>query len=898
MAVSLSVQGGTLSATTATITRGKTQSESITVTKSGSSSTTVRLGTAPTVPSGYSGIQMAVGNSLVLFGTGSNRAPLAVGSISTQTLTVGGSDATVNVSSNFQDPDNDSLTYTATSDNTGVATVSVSNAVVTITPKSAGSATVTVTASDGTLTATQHIAATVQAAPRVAHTLVKISGDNQQGAPGATLTNPFVVEVRDAANSGLQGIDVTFTVIAGGGSLSATRVTTDANGQAATTLTLGPNAGTNTVEASVTGISGSARFTATAQTLVRDAVNIPDTNLRAAIEKALSKASGTPITAAEMSTLTRLDAANANIRVLTGLEGATNLTSLNLANNLIEDISPLVANTGLGNGDEIDVRGNPLNAASINTHIPTLQSRGVTVNFETAPNRAPEPVGTIPAQTLIVDGRDATVNVSANFRDPDNDSLTYTATSDNTAVATVGISGATVTITPEGVGSSTVTVTASDGTLTTTQRIAVTVEAAPRVAHALVKISGDNQQGPPGEALLSLFVVEVRDTENRALEGVDVTFTVTAGGGSLSERTVTTGPNGQASSRLTLGNNDGENTVRVSAEGVSQTVSFTAMGASEVNIPDRYLRAKIERALNKRAGDPITAAEMATLTRLDARYSRISDLTGLKFATNLQWLNLYDNNLTILPTGVFEGLSKVTSLTLTGNPLKTIKTGAFKGLNSLTKLDLRYMQLATIEGGAFNGLSNLQWLNLYDNRLTTLPTGMFKGLSKVTSLTLEGNSLKTIKAGAFKGLDSLTKLDLRYMQLATIEGGAFNGLSNLKTLNLYDNGLTTLPTGVFEGLSKVTSLTLEGNSLKTIKAGAFKGLDSLTKLDLRYMQLATIEGGAFNGLSNLKTLNLYDNGLTTLPTGVFEGLSKVTSLKLRRQFVNRPLSQVRSMGLD
>ena len=247
------------------------------------------------------------------------------------------------------------------------------------------------------------------------------------------------------------------------------------------------------------------------------------------------------------------------------------------------------------------------------------------------------------------------------------------------------MSGAVVIITPQSAGSATVTVTANDGTLTTTQDIVVTVEAAPRVPHTLVKISGDNQQGPPGEALLSPFVVEVQDAENRGLEGIDVTFTVTAGGGSLSEARVTTGPNGQALSRLTLGNNEGENTVRVSADGVSQTVSFTAVGANEVNIPDRYLRAKIESALRKRAGDPITAAEMATLTRFSARRSNISDLTGLKFATNLKTLDLYGNKIDILPTGVFEGLNNVTSLDLRLNPLTTIKAGAFNGLSNLNK---------------------------------------------------------------------------------------------------------------------------------------------------------------------------------------------------------------------
>ena len=55
---------------------------------------------------------------------------------------------------------------------------------------------------------------------------------------------------------------------------------------------------------------------------------------------------------------------------------------MRLAENNITDLSPLVANTGLGSGDEVDVRGNPLNRASIQTHIPALQSRGVAVEFD------------------------------------------------------------------------------------------------------------------------------------------------------------------------------------------------------------------------------------------------------------------------------------------------------------------------------------------------------------------------------------------------------------------------------------------------------------------------------------------------------------------------------------
>ena len=67
---------------------------------------------------------------------------------------------------------------------------------------------------------------------------------------------------------------------------------------------------------------------------------------------------------------------------LSALTGLTNLKSLGLWENNISDLSLLVANTGLGNGDKVYVRGNSLSYDSIHTHIPVLQSRGVTVEFD------------------------------------------------------------------------------------------------------------------------------------------------------------------------------------------------------------------------------------------------------------------------------------------------------------------------------------------------------------------------------------------------------------------------------------------------------------------------------------------------------------------------------------
>ncbi|MDE2800201.1 MAG: hypothetical protein OXI94_16170, partial [Gemmatimonadota bacterium] len=76
-------------------------------------------------------------------------------------------------------------------------------------------------------------------------------------------------------------------------------------------------------------------------------VTIPDANLRAAIEIALRKTRGASITRAEMASLTRLEASDADISDLTGLEFATGLTSLILPDNIISDLTPLSGLTNL-----------------------------------------------------------------------------------------------------------------------------------------------------------------------------------------------------------------------------------------------------------------------------------------------------------------------------------------------------------------------------------------------------------------------------------------------------------------------------------------------------------------------------------------------------------------------
>ena len=88
--------------------------------------------------------------------------PVPVGVIPAQTLILTeGDTAVVNVVRAFTHPGEGTLTYTAASSDDAVATVSVSDSIVTIRPVAVGRAAITVTANDGRWSATQEIAVAV-----------------------------------------------------------------------------------------------------------------------------------------------------------------------------------------------------------------------------------------------------------------------------------------------------------------------------------------------------------------------------------------------------------------------------------------------------------------------------------------------------------------------------------------------------------------------------------------------------------------------------------------------------------------------------------------------------------------------------------------------------------------
>ena len=488
---------------------------------------------------------------------------------------------------------------------------------------------------------------------------------------------------------------------------------------------------------------------------------IPDSNLRTAIEKALGKASGAPITTEDMKSLYELEAPNASITDLTGLEHATNLTLLELGNNFISDISPLkgltnlvrlelhnnfisdisplVANTGLGRGDTVLVEGNLLNPVSINTHIPTLISRGVRVDFDTVD---------IPDSNLRTAIEKALGKASgAPITTEDMKHLPQLIAPNASITDLTGLEGAT-NLTLLELGNNFISDLSPLKGLTN-----------------LVRLDLNNNSISDLSPLKGLTNLKYLLLDNNSISDISPLVANTGlGEGDLVE--VSKNPLNPVSINTHI--------PTLISRGVR--VDFDKL----VDIPDSNLRTAIEKALGKASGVTITTEDMKSLYELEAPNASITDLTGLEHATNLTLLNLSDNSISDISP--LAGLNNLAELYLSDNSISDISPLA--GLNNLIWLELHNNSISDLS--PLKGLNNPLWLELSDNSISDISP--LAGLTSLIILGLSGNSISDISPVA--GLINLIELSLENNSISDISPLVANaGLGSGDTVSVSENPL-------------------------------------------------------------------------------------------------------------
>ena len=129
------------------------------------------------------------------------------------------------------------------------------------------------------------------------------------------------------------------------------------------------------------------------------------------------------------------------------------------------------------------------------------------------------------------------------------------------------------------------------------------------------------------------------------------------------------------------------------------------------------------------------------MRRLDLQSNSISDISPLSGLSNLRWLKLGYNNITLfdydlIPTPENSGITDISPLS---------------GLSRLTTLELQYNSISDIS--PLSGLTNLESLDLWNNKITDISA--LSKLINLTELSLAHNSVARGDLSARLGLHAV-----------------------------------------------------------------------------------------------------------------------------------------------
>ncbi len=305
-------------------------------------------------------------------------------------------------------------------------------------------------------------------------------------------------------------------------------------------------------------------------------------------------------------------------------------------------------------------------------------------------------------------------------------------------------------------------------------------------------------------------------------------------------------------------------------------------GPEPVSVPDSALREHLERKLYKQPGEAIYPYEMEGITSLEIPNGGVSSLEGLQFATNLESLFGYGNQVSDLSP--IADLSKLRDLTLDDNRINDITP--LSDLKKLEHLSLDYNEIADVT--PLSALGALRTLRLRFNPITDLSPlwsltelrslsvartnvpglAWVSGLAPLDYLNVEQNNVTDLSP--LSNLPSLKELDLGFNLIVDL--APLSSLPSLKELNLAGNGIVDLAS--LSSLSQLNTLYVVDNYILDLTPIA--RLPALTDLSIDLNPVADLT--PLQELSSLESLSLGSNSVTDL--GPLSKLRTLTSLSV------------------
>ena len=295
-----------------------------------------------------------------------------------------------------------------------------------------------------------------------------------------------------------------------------------------------------------------------------------------------------------------------------------------------------------------------------------------------------------------------------------------------------------------------------------------------------------------------------------------------------------------------------------------------------IYMPDINLKKCINQELVKFIGkreivQDITEDEILNIRSLCVDSCEVNDLTGLRYAKNLNYINLSYNNISDI--NELKYLTKLEKLILWHNKIEDITPLA--NLKLLKHLELDDNKITSID--PLKNLNNLTTLWASNNNINSI--NALENLTSLNYLYLNNNEITDISQ--LKNLVNIEYLGLNYNKISNVE--ILKNLTNMKVLGISKN--------MINDLSKLSNLLLEGGFFpwdQVITVSAVSTLENIYELDLNFLKdrnnktinITNLGNGIYDKEKNIikwtdtlpnNTTFQFDNGMSIYDNNSFYG---------------------------
>ncbi len=406
----------------------------------------------------------------------------------------------------------------------------------------------------------------------IASTIQSVSGNGQSGVVGSQLQDPLVVKVVDNTGVAISNFPVNFVVTQGNGTIVQSQpIKTDSQGLASVTFILGTQAGTNTIEARATGLTGSP--------VVFSENGLPD------VAKTLAKVSGDNQTGIVSKTLAHPFVVKVSDQYGNAVKGKPVLFTITEGGGHLSDGKTMKWDTTDVNGhasvlltlgplagtknNKVKVESNGLNGSPLYFVASATPANAAKILYVSGNNQVGFVNQTLP-KSFVVKVTDASNNIVKNhpviFKVKkgrgtfveSSDTVASVATNDN------GLAQVTLKLGPTaGVNSNEVWATSSNGQSDLQGSPVKFLASSKYTGTQIAYVSGNHQSGVVMSILPQPLKVMIKDAHNNPVANQPVLFKVEGGAGKLNGSADTliimTNSEGIASVQLKLGPTVGQN---------------------------------------------------------------------------------------------------------------------------------------------------------------------------------------------------------------------------------------------------------------------------------------------------------------------------------------------------